>query len=216
MKHHDQKDRWIVFILAVFAVILYAWAFFQPMWGFYLSAPQYPYGLNLAIYMNHVGGDVSEINILNHYIGMARLDEAAQFERSIAGYGLAGIGLITMLLVFLPGRHYARIFALPALLFPFVFAMIMFVWMYRFGHELSPSAPVRVLPFTPKIIGMGKIGNFTTYGVPGPGFYMILGSAVAAAAAFWLRSRVCRSCVMANHCGKICPDLFLFNIRKNK
>jgi copper chaperone NosL len=207
--HSDTRRRYLVLALAAAAVALYAAAYFQPMWGWYLSAPQYPKGLVMSVYLDKVTGDVTEINILNHYIGMKKLDEAAQLERALAVYGVCGIGLVAMLMVFFPGKRYAKYFTVPAFLFPAVFLGMMYLWMYRFGHELSPEAPVTVLPFTPTLAGHGQIGNFHTLGLPGPGFYMILGAAAAVALAFTLRRKVCGGCAHADTCGLVCPHLFL-------
>jgi hypothetical protein len=190
-------------------VILYVVAYFQPMWGFYIYSPQYPQGLILSIRLNELVGDIQEINILNHYIGMAHLEQAAQLERAMTVYGLCGISLVTILLVFLPGRRYARFFALPAFAFPIAFVAIQYYWMYHFGHHLSPDAPVDIAPFTPTLLGIGQIGNFRTLGMPGAGFYLIVGSAIAVAAAFWLRSRICHRCPMADNCKVVCPKLFV-------
>lgn len=179
----EQRRRWLILLLATAAICFYIAAYFQPIWGFYLFAPQYPQGLTLGIYMDHLVGDTTEIDILNHYIGMAKLDSAAAFERSIAGYGLAAIGGLTLLMAIFSGTPQARFFAIPAIIFPPVLVGIMYFWMYKFGHDLSASAPVRMDPFTPKLLGEGIIGNFRTYGMPGPGFYLILGSALCVVAA---------------------------------
>lgn len=209
MKNRNYGFRWVVVALSVTAVGLYITAYFMPMWGWYLSAPQYPQGLTMAVYLNGVTGDTREINILNHYIGMANLDEAAQLERALAIYGVLGIGLLVLLGVFLPGRRYSKYFAIPALAFPFVFLGMMYFWMYRFGHELSPDAPVTVAPFTPTLFGTGDIGNFHTLGLPGIGFYLVLVSSVLVATAFVLRQRVCDGCAHAATCGAACPHLFI-------
>lgn len=206
---NDRQLRWAVICFATLACFLYVAAYFFPLWGWYLQAPQYPNGLVMAVYLNKVTGDITEINILNHYIGMARLDEAAKLERALAVYGVSGIGLITMIGVFLPGKRYAKLFSLPAMLFPLVFLGATYFWMYKFGHQLNPDAPVDVAPFTPTLLGMGTIGNFHTLGMPGPGFYMILLSAAAVSAAFILRQRVCSGCTHAKTCGAVCPHLFI-------
>ena len=48
--------------------------YFFPMWKINLSAPQYPEGLGLYIWVNKISGenpnDLNTINGLNHYIGM--------------------------------------------------------------------------------------------------------------------------------------------------
>ena len=183
------RSKLLIWIMGLASAGLCLWAWLQPMWGWYLSAPQYPHGLVLSVYMDHVAGDTTEINILNHYIGMAKLEEAAQFERSIAGYGIVLIAASTVMLVVLPGRLVGRILAIPSFSFPFIFVGAMYWWMYRFGHELSPSAPVSIEPFTPTLVGKGQIGNFSTIGMPGPGFYMVLIASVLTVGVYVLREK---------------------------
>jgi hypothetical protein len=183
----DQLRKWMALLLAMTAMSLYAAAYFNPVWGFYLYAPQYPHGLSLAIYIDRLAGDTMEIDILNHYIGMAKLADAAQWERSIAVHALIAIGSSTLFIASLPKRRHALFAALPAMVFPLVFTLVMFMWMYKFGHELNPSAPVRMEPFTPQLLGQGIIGNFKTYGMPGLGFYLFLAASGLAALAARLR-----------------------------
>ena len=45
-----------------------------PIWRIDLMAPQYPEGLYLRIYHDRFDGDVQKINGLNHYIGMATIE----------------------------------------------------------------------------------------------------------------------------------------------
>jgi hypothetical protein len=52
-----------------------------PWWQFKVVAPQYPKGLKVSVYVNRLEGDVREISLLNHYIGMKSLSDAAQIER---------------------------------------------------------------------------------------------------------------------------------------
>lgn len=201
----ERFKRLIVLVMAIAAIICYAVAYFQPMWGFYLDSPQYPDGLILSIYLDHVGGDVDEINVLNHYIGMARLDEAAQFERAVAGYGVIGVALVALLLVVLPGRRVAWWLTLPALAFPIVFVSGTLYWMYSFGHNLDPAAPITIKPFMPTLVGPGAIGNFKTVGLPGLGFYLVLAATAFVAVAFLLRRNVCGNCGHAVTCDLHCP-----------
>lgn len=210
MSGQDQDwKRWTVLALAVVAVICFALAYFFPMWGFYLYSPQYPDGLILSVYLNRVAGDVTEINVLNHYIGMAKLDEAAQLERALSGYGLIGISLLTLLFVFAPTHKVSKYYAIPAISFPFVFLGLFYYWMYSFGHELAPEAPIRIAPFTPTMIGHGRIGNFETIGMPGAGFYLIITAMILVIVAFYVRQSVCDVCPYAGECKAMCPKLFL-------
>ena len=57
-----------------------------PIWRIELSAPQYPEGLVLKIYADRLGGDVTIVNGLNHYIGMHTLHEKDFVEFSVLPY----------------------------------------------------------------------------------------------------------------------------------
>jgi len=46
-----------------------------PLWQAEIQAPQYPGGLHMSASGDGVTGDVDEINILNHYVGMRPFDE---------------------------------------------------------------------------------------------------------------------------------------------
>jgi hypothetical protein len=45
--------------------------------------------------------------------------------------------------------------------------------LYHYGHELLPTAAVKVDPFTPPIFGYQKIANFEVYSYPRAGSYVI-------------------------------------------
>jgi hypothetical protein len=163
--------------LTLLGSILLMLSFYLPYWNLHLKAPQYPEGLNVTIYMDHVAGDVSEVNLLNHYIGMPHLDAAAQFERRFAWYGLLAVALGAMLVI-PAGRKASKLFYLPPTLFLLGFASDLFYWLYRAGHRLSPDAPVHVKPFTPILLGSGQIGQFHTSAWFGSGFWLAVAATV--------------------------------------
>ena len=73
------RTRYVIpTLLFAAAAVLFVVSIFLPYWNLTLNAPQYPKGLTIVAYLNHLDGDVSEIDGLNHYIGMRPLDEAAQ------------------------------------------------------------------------------------------------------------------------------------------
>jgi len=51
-------------VLVVILCIATLWFF--PMWRIDLAAPQYPEGIYMNIWINHLSGDVDIINGLNH------------------------------------------------------------------------------------------------------------------------------------------------------
>ena len=144
-----------------------------PWWQFKVIAPQYPKGLKVSVYVNRLEGDVREISLLNHYIGMKSLEDAAQIERKIAIPGILLTVLLLLVAAFLPPK-FSILLSLPALLLPFAFAGDLFFWLWHYGTHLDPEAPIRLPPFIPKIIGTGKVAQFQTFAKFQIGFYLAL------------------------------------------
>ncbi|MBS1251827.1 MAG: hypothetical protein MAG451_00861 [Anaerolineales bacterium] len=166
-------------VLMLGAMLLVVSIFF-PYWGLTLHAPQYPDGLNVELYVNKMAGDVQEINGLNHYIGMPKLEEAGKLERSFSWLAIGALALLLMAAVFIHNQ-WAAVLALPALLYPLIFLADLFYWLYTFGHNLDPTAALSssIEPFTPTLLGTGVIGQFKTTAMVDTGFYLaILGSFV--------------------------------------
>ena len=159
-----------------------------------MFAPQYPHGLRLDIYDHGlVGGnggqDIKEINLLNHYIGMRDLaaDDFTEFQWM--PFALGAIGLL-FLRASVFGTVKEVIDAAVLLGYVGVFSFWSFGYrMYRYGHDLAPTAPVKVDPFTPPVFGYQKIANFEVYSYPQSGAYFLAGVAVLIAAALWMAWR---------------------------
>lgn len=176
--------RWAVVALAAAAAALWIAAYFLPWWRFTLFAPQYPHGLTLSVSLTGLGGDVREIDMLNHYIGMGHLEEAAPLERALAPYGLGVLAAAVVLLAVAGGRRAARWLWVPAVLLIGGFLVDSVYWLYHFGHHLNRRAPLHIPPFTPRLFGAGRIGQFHTVAAPAAGFVLALvGLALVAAAA---------------------------------
>jgi hypothetical protein len=210
----SDRARWAVIALGALAVAAFAASFFLPWWKFWLYAPQYPKGLMLEISLTGMGGDVHEIDLLNHYIGMKHLSNAAPTERHLAGYGVAAIAVVTLAVLAGGGRRLNRWVAAPAIAFPVVFLADSFYWLYSFGHDLDPRAPLRVAAFTPELFGNGQIGQFATFARPDMGFWLALVGVAAALTANGLRSRVCAGCEQAGECSVVCPRLMVLPGRR--
>ncbi|HWP39068.1 MAG TPA: hypothetical protein VNL18_16085 [Gemmatimonadales bacterium] len=140
-----------------------------PTWTISLRAPQYPEGLELRIYPNTVAGDVREVNLLNHYIGMHEIepDEFPEF-RFIPFFILRffGFALITALAARMP---LAVLGWMDFVLFGAVMLYTMQHWLYEYGHNLASNAPLRVEPFTPHLIGSTSVGQFSVSSWPATG-----------------------------------------------
>lgn len=199
------RARWPVVGLSIGAAALFASSLSQPWWSFLLYAPQYPKGLKLIISLRGMQGDVHEIDLLNHYIGMGHLADAAPLERKLAGWGVAAIAVVTLALLAGAGKKLNKLVAIPALSFPVVFLLDSFYWLHTFGHDLNPKAPLKIKPFTPEMFGNGVIGQFETFAAPQLGFYLALAGVACVLLATLLRRKVCENCGQAGSCGVACP-----------
>jgi hypothetical protein len=201
----QRNRRILVTLFAILSAVFILSSYFFPYWKFTLIAPQYPQGLRVQVYLSKLKGDVSELDILNHYIGMKKMEEAAQFERKIALFGIIVLSLFSLFFSFLEEK--VRFFVLPSLAFPLIFIGDLFFWMYRFGHELDPNAPIKITPFTPKILGEGIVAQFKTYATFGLGFYLAILGFIFVFLAFVLRIGVCNACPVKEKCSVFCPNL---------
>jgi hypothetical protein len=174
----------------VLAGLLLIVSLFLPYWNITLHAPQYPMGLTVEAYTYKLTGDVSEVDGLNHYIGMMKLGDAAKIERSISRIAIPIVALLAIGSFFVRGR--ARwLLALPAIIYPVVFVIDLFIWLYYAGHSLDPTAALSssIREFTPRILGTGTIGQFSTEAQFAFGYYLSVVAAIIVLAATYRRGR---------------------------
>jgi hypothetical protein len=171
--------------------------FFFPLWNLTMFAPQYPDGLRLDIYpYTLVGGnngqDVKEINVLNHYIGMHELVDESFTEFKWMPFVIGALGLLILRAVV-----HGTVVALVDVTMLFVYFGAFSLWsfgykLYQYGHDLAPTAAVRVPPFMPPMFGYQKIANFEVYSYPRPASYAMAAVGlllVAALASVWMSRR---------------------------
>lgn len=174
----------VMFMLAAMLLVV---SVFMPYWTMTLHAPQYPKGLTVQLYVNRVAGDAKEIDGLNHYIGMPKMEEAAAFERSFAVIAIIALSLLLIAAIFIHNQ-WAALFALPVIAYPGVFLADLFYWLYSFGHNLDPAAPLSssIKPFTPTLLGTGIVGQFKTTAMVDAGFYLALVASGVILIGLWL------------------------------
>jgi hypothetical protein len=163
----DLGPRLMLFAAAALLVVIYV----APLWNMTMFAPQYPDGLRLDIYSYKlVGGnnnqDIKEINVLNHYIGMRDLvvEDFTEFKWLPFAVGVIGLLYLRAAVLGTIGQVF-DVFVLN--LYFSVFSLWTFGYrMYQYGHNLDPTASVRVDPFMPPVFGYKQLANFEVYSYP--------------------------------------------------
>jgi hypothetical protein len=156
------------------AVVPLALTATQPLWSIHMRAPQYPNGLSLDIYAHTIesgneGRDLPEINVLNHYIGMRKIDRVELSDLDWIPFAIGALSLLALRVAAI-GDVRSLIDLSVLLVYFSVFSLGRFAFkLYTYGHNLDPRAPVTVEPFTPAILGTKQIANFTTTSYPGWG-----------------------------------------------
>jgi nitrous oxidase accessory protein len=171
---------------AVAAAALVGWSATLPLWQMRMEAPQYPKGLRLHAYGTSMSGDIPELNILNHYIGMPPI-EAPVLETTLFPYGIAALVVLCLLS---PVHRWLRRLAIGATLATPVAILADLQWrLYAFGHSLNPKAPIRLKPFTPLVIGETQMGNFESHAMVSAGFFCLVAAAVLLISSGYLARR---------------------------
>lgn len=175
-------------VLLAVAVVSMLAAYRLPMWEIQLWAPQYPEGLNMKIWLDHLSGDFEIINGLNHYIGMKMIREEMFPEFQYMGYALGFLIFMGLLPVITGRRVMLHVFV--ALLFVAAALGVydFYRWGYDYGHNLDPKAAISVpgMSYDPPILGYKALLNFTAYSGPDTGgWVMIVSGAMATALLAW-------------------------------
>lgn len=196
LRAHRAKYLTPTFLFAAARVLLLV-SIFLPYWHMELEAPQYPNGLFLTAYVNHLTGDVKEIDGLNHYIGMRPLGEAGAFERAASVWMMLAMFLLVEGAAFVHSK-WAVLLAIPAITFPLGFVGDLYYWMRTFGLNLNKDAPLShsVKPFVPTVIGEGGIGQFKTYAEFGTGYWLAVACAGLVVVGFFFHRRAYRPLVV--------------------
>jgi copper chaperone NosL len=181
-------------VLLCLAASLIVASYSLPLWNLTLFAPQYPDGLRLDIFDHAlVGGnggqDLKEINLLNHYIGMRDLAVEDFTEFKWMPFVLGGLSLLFLRAAVL-GTVKELLDATVLFLYFGAFSLWSFGYkLYRYGHDLSPTAAVKVQGFTPPIFGYKKIANFEVYSYPKAATYLLGAVVLLLFFALWLAWR---------------------------
>ncbi len=174
-------------LFAVAALALSA-VFVLPLWRISLTAPQYPEGLGMLIRVNTVTGiephHLENINGLNHYIGMKRIEPDAIPElrlMPVVMLALIGSGLLAAAF---GRRRPARIWVILFFAGSLAGLADFWLWQYDYGHNLDQeNAPIKIpgMTYQPPFLGTKQLLNFTATSWPAAGGLIAFGSLALAA-----------------------------------
>lgn len=157
-------------LLLVSASLSIIGTFFSPLWEILFYAPQYPEGLGMLIHINKITGlhehDIEIINDLNHYIGMAIIDQNSIPELKIMPYIAVFMIVFGIIASIVNNRWITLLWTLILTLLGIAGLTDFYIWEYNYGHNLDPSAPIKVDPFQPAFIGHKPFLNFDIYSFP--------------------------------------------------
>lgn len=178
-------------ILLLLALIPLAWGATQRLWTIEFFAPQYPKGLELHVYSYSISGgnegvDLTEINTLNHYVGMRALDPADFADLDFMPFAIGALLLLALRVAAIGDVRSLVDLAMLTTYFG-LFGIARFAYMlYTYGHQLDPRAPIEMAGFMPPLWGTREIANFTVSSFPSTGTILIsIFGATVALLALW-------------------------------
>jgi len=151
--------------MVVTAVLIGA-VYLFPLWEISLQAPQYPDGLGIHIWIHKITGrqphDLQNINGLNHYIGMKAIEPDSIPELKYMKWIAAALAASALLVGLLRRRWLLAIWVVVAILCSGAGMYDFYKWEYDYGHNLDPSAAIKVpgMTYQPPMFGTTKLLNF--------------------------------------------------------
>lgn len=184
----DLRSRLLILLAAVFLIPTLLF----PLWSLTLYSNQFPDGLVLDIHAFKLEGgkstnrdDLKEINSLNHYIGMRELKEDDFTEFKWIPFVIGGVFLLALRAIVL-----GKISKLIDIFVVFTYFGLFSLWsfyhkLYLYGHDLDPTAAVKVPQFSPPMFGHKTLANFEVYSYPELGSYFMAAVPLILLAAIW-------------------------------
>jgi copper chaperone NosL len=182
-------------ILMIIAAMLLIFLFFFPIWKITLFAPQYPGGIGMYIWINKITGDtpgtLQNINILNHYVGMKFIEPDSIPELQYFQYIIAVMGLLALGLAWLNRRPLILAWVIVFILLGAAGIYDFYLWEYDYGHNLSPTAPIKVpgMAYQPPLFGRKELLNFVAYSYPNWGSLFFGLSILSGFLAYWFSKK---------------------------
>jgi copper chaperone NosL len=152
--------------------VLLCGVYFFPIWQITLEAPQFPEGLQMNIWINKFSGSteniIQDINILNHYIGMQMIEPDSIAELKYFPYVVAAMVVYGIIALIIDNRFFYLSWVIILLILSLLGVYDFYLWLYDYGHNLSPEAPIKVpgMTYMPPVFGEKDLLNFYVKSYP--------------------------------------------------
>lgn len=182
-------------ILIFTAAILLGFTFLFPLWHIDLEAPQYPEGIGLEIWVNKITGqkpnDLQNINGLNHYIGMKRIEPNDIAELKIMPFVIGFMILFGLISAVVGKRFLVYTWIALFIILGSVGLYDFYMWEYDYGHNLNPHAAIKIpgMAYQPPLIGSKMLLNFNAISMPDISFYILVVVVAIATLALFIDKR---------------------------
>ena len=181
-------------IIMILGSLLLVGVYFFPIWSISLDAPQYPEGIGLKIHVNTIVGkeenDLNNINNLNHYIGMKRIEPESIKELQYMPYIIGFMALSGIIIGITGSRKLVLSWAILFIIIGAAGLTDFYMWEYDYGHNLDPHAAIKIegMSYQPPLIGTKQLLNFTAHSFPDIGGYLV-GVSILLALSAWFIGR---------------------------
>ena len=156
----------------IIAALLLIPVYLTPIWTIKLTAPQYPDGLGMYIWIDDITGherhDIRNINILNHYVGMKEIDPELVGTLDIIPWVVGGLIALAVVAALTGKLWLAWIWIVLFVVAGTAGMVDFYMWGYDYGHDLDPRAAIKVpgMSYQPPLIGRKTLLNITAASWP--------------------------------------------------
>lgn len=163
-----KRSKWLAIAAAVLPLLLFVF----PMWYITLTAPQYPDGVTMYIWVNKITGDspstLQNINILNHYVGMKYIVPESIPELSYFPYIVLAMVATGLLVAFSNKPKLVLVWSIAFVILAGLGIYDFYLWEYDYGHNLSDKAPIKIegMAYQPPLLGTKMLLNFKADSYP--------------------------------------------------
>ena len=174
------------------AGVLLLLMFLFPMWKITLSAPQYPDGLTMYIWVNKITGSepgtLENINLMNHYVGMKMIEPSMFPELDIFPVVIYIVSALAFIFAFIGRRKLYLLWTGLISILGIVGVYDFYLWLYDYGHNLSPHAAIKVpgQAYMPPVFGYKILLNFHVWSYPQGASYLIAIAVIFAVLAWFI------------------------------